>query len=162
MLIQIPPFNLPPKSAHPCLPPPPDAPSLCARRGVADLRVRFVAGACKWLSTTSPMISLSISAACLRSSALCASECVPFLSRHMLFEASSVIQCELFVQQFWRVSGSGLSEKSVELAFYEAAERHVGKYVCRVICRCVRGDVALDGSAPSCNDHFFSTRVLNI
>ena len=111
------------------------------------MRVRFVAGACKWLSTTSQQLSLFIPAACLRSSPLCASECVPLLSRHMLFEGSSVFECELFVQHFWRVSGSGLSEKSVELAFYEAVERRAHKYSCRVFCRCVRGDVALDGPA---------------
>ena len=106
------------------------------------MRVRFVAGACKWPSTTSLRISLFIPAVCLRSSMLCASECVPLLSRHMLFEGSSVFECELFVQHFWRVSGSGLSEKSVELAFCKAAKLCVCSSASRVICCLVRGDVA--------------------
>ena len=86
-------------------------------RGMDDMRVRFVAGALKWLSTTSRQLSLLVSAACLCSSMLCASECGPMLSHYMLFEASCLFERELFVQHFWRVSGSGLSEKSVELAF---------------------------------------------
>ena len=106
------------------------------------MRVRFVAGACKWPSTTSRQLTLFISAACLCSYALCASECGPMLSRHMLFEASSVIQCELFDQHFWRVSGSGLSEKSVELAFCKAAKLCVCSSASRVIRCLVRGDVA--------------------
>ena len=79
-----------------------------------------------------------------------------------VFHRTSVFGC-LFVENDLKACGlPHCSENAVELAFYEAVERRACKYSCRVICRCVRGDVAWVAGRPSCNDHFFSTRILNL
>ena len=116
-------------------------------RGVLICAVVVARRCFKWPVPTSLATTLAATDARCHSFLLCASVvwviCVP----SGVFYRMSVFVC-LFVENGLKACGlPHCSENAVELAFYEAVERRACKYMCRVFCRCVRGDVALDGPA---------------
>ena len=116
-------------------------------RGVLICAVVVARRCFKWPVPTSLAITLPESdARCHSCFAVCVVVWVISVPSGV-FHRTSVFGC-LFVENDLKACGlPHCSENAVELAFYEGVERRACKYICRVFCRCVRGDVALDGPA---------------